>query len=417
MRGVICRVRLNETARATDSSLSVLADSLRSMAMDQLALEAPPGTKSRFRRWWHRHDHNLDHQHLKFSLIRSFAIMLVVIGPLVSIATLNPAARWLCFAVGVPVFMNRVVYHSLVAPFGTYDEKIRNRVSSYGYLFFVALLVVQRSLDAPTVVLQACLVLITVTAAVNFLSDLKEFAPLWAKSGDTFSEAKVVLPADQSDFSSLLRDGAYVALHRVDSCSPGEVRRIKYTFKPIVAEPIVSFLSTAAICFGYNTLTAPFADKPGQSFATMAPLFACSLVAVLLFPWQRKVAQKFNAELSRVRTVAPPASESLLGYSKRGVLTMAKILFGGALIMWEIILLAWLVYPAPFGESTQICLVLMMAILSALALTMLLIGTRNRAASRKFVRDVWRLVKSKVWIAREPATERTVLRTLEGEVS
>lgn len=399
------------------SGLSVLADIFRVMSTDQLALGASSGSKRRFHRWRNRHDRDLDYQHLKFSLIRSIAITLVVIGPLVSVAAMTPSARWLCFAVAVPVLMNRLVYHSLVAPFGTYDEKVRNRVSSYGYLFFVVLLVVQRSLGAPTVVLQACVVLITVTSAVNFLSDAKEFAPLWAKSGDTFGEAKIVLPVDQSDFSSLLRDGAYVALYRVDGSSPGEVRRIKYPFKPLVAESLVSFLSTIALCLAYNILTAPFTPNPSQSFAAMAPWFVCTVAALLLFLWQRRVAKEFNSALTRVHTDVPPADESLLGYNRSQVFTTAKILFGGALIMWEVLGLAWLVYPTPLSVDMQFYLVLAVAAISAVALTVLLLGKQNRALTRRFVRDAWRFVKSKVWIARTSATDQTVLPTLEGEAT
>lgn len=361
------------------------------------------------RRVWRAHDDNLDYQHLKYAAIRSTAVTLVVVAPLTTMAAFGTNIVWFIVAVAVPVFVNRMVYHSLVAPLGTYKERLKNRVSTYGYVFFFVLLFLQKALNAPQRFGAALLILVTVTSAVNFVADLKEFAPLWEQP-ESIHRARLLLGPRVSEELPILQV-AYQALEQPDR-EPKAVRAKRYRPKPIVKEGVFATLCVVAFVLAYYLLTAPFQEAAGgQNLVATALWLGFTMLALLLLYWQRRAAKRFNASLARANSDSTKENQdglvSLLGDNRSTVFGFFVLIVSIVVFFWETFGIAWaLNYVTPWSIETLFNCGAALSALTIAGLLAMIAGKERRASFMDSVRSIWAFARDRIRV-RDDADDRT----------
>lgn len=357
---------------------------------------------------WRAYDDNLDYQHLKYAAIRSAAVTLVVVAPLTTMAAFGTNIAWFIVAIAVPVFVNRMVYHSLVAPLGTYKERLKNRVSTYGYIFFFILLFLQGALNAPKQFGAALLILVTVTSAVNFVADLKEFAPLWEQP-EGIHRARLLLGPRVSEELPILQV-AYEALEQPDR-DPKEVRAKRYRPKPIVKEGVFATLCFVAFVLAYYILTAPFQDAAeGQNLVAIALWLGFTVLALLLLYWQRRAARRFNATLARRNKSSAKEGQdgviSLLGDNRSAVFGCCILFVSIVIFFWETFGIAWaLNYVTPWSIETLLNWGAALSALTIAGLLTLIAGKERRASFMDSLRSNWAFVRDRIRV-RDDADDR-----------
>ena len=362
------------------------------------------------RRVWQAHDDNLDYQHLKYAAIRSTAVTLVVVAPLTTMAAFGTNVIWFIVAVAVPVFVNRMVYHSLVAPLGTYKERLKNRVSTYGYVFFFALLFLQGALNAPKQFGAALLTLVTVTSAVNFVADLKEFAPLWEQP-ESIHRARLLLGPRVSEELPILQV-AYQALEQPE-LDPKTVRAKRYRPKPIVKEGVFATLCVVAFALAYYLLTAPFQEAAeGHNLVAVALWLGFTMLALLLLYWQRRAAKRFNASLARANSEATRENQdgvvSLLGDNRSTVFGFFVLFVSIVVFFWETFGIALVLnYATSWSIETVFNWGAVLSALTIVGLLVLIAGKERRASFINSVRSTWAFVRDRIRV-RDEADDRTI---------